>query len=547
MTSGSPPASERPEEDRNRQSHAARTQLNFAAAAPPRESATHILYEVQREDPALWPSLGNLLDELLNVLQGLSDRAGSADDRLNVRTALAMAARVKLVCSSTPADRSIPTAAASKASGNKDPSFHADQLFEELKRYSSHADTKANDRGTTSSVRSGSSDTRDHSVHLQSLANRVKMMESDFADDNIPERHLYLMRDLRMRVVEIEKTLTEELQAQQTQWASERAALVRKAEESASLAEQLQQGQSESMSTMRHRYEEALKSAEEALESNTRAAKSEVARLEQLLAQQTNELREVRAALAAKPPSAEKPTEKTSRGTSSANSSVSAPKSVAAVPAPVQKPPSRASTPPVPSLPVPAVPVPPPMTTAPEQHLLGVPVDNLNEFLRMQRLVNDTNDELDYILKQRQQAESNHAREVSELKGHFSRYRRAQAEVVRSLEDQLEDLQEQLASLHAAGANAGSSSSALGKLFPTQQNLNQRAAVDDSLAGGPSLATNLSGLPEAEDVIRKMEFKYKVKTAELEAVMRYFNGLFLVFSLLFLFKLTAPFLLFIFL
>ena len=138
----------------------------------------------------------------------------------------------------------------------------------------------------------------------------------------------------------------------------------------------------------------------------------------------------------------------------------------------------------------------------------------------MQRLVNDTNDELDYILKQRQQAESNHAREVSELKGHFSRYRRAQAEVVRSLEDQLEDLQEQLASLHAAGPATGASHSTLGKLFPTQQNLNQRAAVDDSLAGGPSLASNLSGLQEAEDVIRKMEFKYKVKTAELEAVMR---------------------------
>lgn len=477
---------------------------------------------MQREDPALWPSLGNLLDELLNVLQGLSDRAGSSDDRYNVRTALAMAARVKVVCSSSPSDRNIPSiSAGSKAGGAKEPSFHADQLFEELKRYSSDARGGASEpqdgRGA-SSFKSGSSETRDHTQHLQSLANRVKMMESDFADDNIPERHLYLMRDLRMRVVEIEKTLTEELHAQQSQWASERAVLVRKAEESASLAAQLQQGQSESMSTMRQRYEDALKSAEEALESNTHAAKSEVARLEQLLAQQTNELREVRAALAAKPTSVEKPQEKTTRGSTVANTAVPAQKAAPAVQAPVQKAPSRASTPPIP-----LVPVPPPVTTAPEQHLLGVPVDNLNEFLRMQRLVNDTNDELDYILKQRQLAESNHAREVSELKGHFSRYRRAQAEVVRSLEDQLEDLQEQLAGLRAAGASTsgdGGSGNAPGGSFPTQLNMVHRAAVDESLAGGPSMANNLSGLCEAEDVIRKMEFKYKMKSAELEAVMR---------------------------
>ena len=32
---------------------------------------------------------------------------------------------------------------------------------------------------------------------LQKLASRVDTIESDFADDNIPERHLYLLRDLR--------------------------------------------------------------------------------------------------------------------------------------------------------------------------------------------------------------------------------------------------------------------------------------------------------------------------------------------------------------
>lgn len=149
-----------------------------------------------------------------------------------------------------------------------------------------------------------------------------------------------------------------------------------------------------------------------------------------------------------------------------------------------------------------------------ESHLLAVPADNLNEFLRMQRLVSETNDQLDYARQQRQHSEALHTREVDELKSHYSRYRRAQAEVVRSLEDQLEDLQEQLADARASSSAPSAGSNA------NNRGASTRAAVEDSLAGGPSMATNLSTLPEAEDVIRKMEFKYKVKTAELEAVMR---------------------------
>lgn len=471
------------------------------------EVASHILYEVQREDPALWPSLGNLLDELLKVLQSLSDRAQGEDDRLNVRTALAMAARVKVVCSSSPADRNISTAVADAKSGAKGDSFHADQLFQELNKYSTNPgaktlqDERKHSLQKSGSGSVGSGDARDHTVHLQSLANRVKMMESDFADDNIPERHLFLMRDLRMRVVELEKTLSEELQAQQSQWATERSLLVRKADENAALAEQVKQGQSESMATMRHRYEEALRSAEEALESNTSAAKSEVARLEQVLAQQTIDFNNLRAAFAARPPPEQPAHSAASSIAATTQASVQPP---ARAPTP---PPIRATTPPV---------LPPPPAVALDSHLLAVPADNLNEFLRMQRLISQTGDQLDYTRQQRQQVEVMHAREVGELKSHFSRYRRAQAEVVRSLEDQLEDLQEQLAEAHQARESPSPTSNGV----PTRRGPASRVAVDDSLAGGPSMATNLSSLPEAEDVIRKMEFKYKVKTAELEAVMR---------------------------
>jgi len=516
VASTSPPVSERPEHANFTQPNVAA--LNFGstgrgngpgpgpARMAPAEITHHILQEVEREDPALWPALGSLLDELVSVLQSMSDRARDVDDRLNVRTALAMAARVKIVCTSNPAGRNVPATVGNKV-GAKGDSFHADQLFQELNKYgadpSAREDEKKPSFFKSGSGSVGSSDARDHTAHLQSLADRVKMMESDFADDNIPERHLYLMRDLRMRVVELEKTLSEELQAQQSQWATERSALVRKAEENALLAEQVKAGQSDSMSTMRQRYEDALRSAEEALETNTNAAKSEVARLEQVLAQQTAELRETRAALAARP-AAEASARSAAASAPAQNATHAAPQPAARAPTP---PIHRASTPPV--LP------PPPPAMKPEAHLLAVPADNLNEFLRMQRLVSETNDQLDYARQQRLHSEALHAREVEELKSHYSRYRRAQAEVVRSLEDQLEDLQEQLSE-----ARNNSSAPISGNNNANQRGPSTRAAVEDSLAGGPSMATNLSTLPEAEDVIRKMEFKYKVKTAELEAVMR---------------------------
>ena len=142
----------------------------------------------------------------------------------------------------------------------------------------------------------------------------------------------------------------------------------------------------------------------------------------------------------------------------------------------------------------------------------------------MQRLVDQTGDHLENTRQQVHLIEQNHAREVSELKSHFNRFRRAQAEVVRSLEDQLEDLrnessQQQVLNQQQQPNNRSNVRNT--QPFSAAVNNTLRQGVDDSLnGGGPSVASQLNSLPEAEDVIRKMEFKYKIKAAELEAVMR---------------------------
>jgi flagellar biosynthesis GTPase FlhF len=474
---------------------------------PHRDPVGSVLSEIQREDPGLWPSLSTLLDELMSVLQGLSERTQMLDTRLEVRTALAMAARVKVVCTSSATGRTVAAAAAEARSD-----FPADKLMKELNRYSVNPAARAD----TSEERSPSSvdakdsvdryvsvadeaGARDSRGRLQALAGRVKLIETDLKDDNVPERHLYLLRDLRMRVIEVEKALADELSSREAQWATERRDLQRKAEENERLAEQVRQGQSESMSAMRQRYEESLRNAEEALESGTRAASQELARLQSVIAQQQQllQLYEQRQPVPAAVPSAASVASASSRG-SSIPSAQSAPPAV--VPAAGLSAVSQSQAVQTVPLQMPA-PVPSPSVSA----------QNLSEFLRMQRLVDQTGDHLEYTRQQRQQIEEVHARELAELKSHFARFRRAQAEVVRSLEDQLRELHDK----HSAPVlcrRCGTVNDPPA-VAPSDQ------AVEDALTGGPSMAAQLKSLADAEDIIRKMEFRFRMKAAELYAVM----------------------------
>ena len=463
-----------------------------------------MINEIQREDPGLWPSLSTLLDELLCVLQGLSERALSLDTRMEARTALAMAARVRVVCTSSATARNLSSSIAVAASKTD---FPADKLLRELSKYTENpaakadsseeksmlsANMKAQGSLGISSVEGGEG--RDPGSRLHALANRVRMIEADLADDNIPERHMYLMRDLRMRIQEVEKAVSDETAAQQSKWAREREELLRKVSENAELAEQQRRGQSDTMSTMRQRYEDALKNTQESMEQSNQASTQEIERLREVLSQKEQQIQLQQQLLqqnAAQtmPPLPVPPVNAAERRASMAQNLA-----------------VRAPSPPVPVPTTATIPT----ATAPAT----ATADTLNEFLRMQRLVNQSGDQIDQFRQQRQQLEAHYAREVTELKAHFNRYQRAQTEVVRSLEDQLEELHDQNAALQATteeqqreGAEATGG-------------LGGHLNVNDSLAGGYSLASQVNSLPEAEDVIRKMEFRFRMKSAELDAVLR---------------------------
>ena len=285
---------------------------------------------------------------------------------------------------------------------------------------------------------------------LHGLLERVRQLEADFSqrESRIPERHLHLLRDLRVRVVEIDAALTQQLQEQQECWELERNSLRQRAAESAQLAEELRRQQEESAVLLRSRYEEALRQAEDALESSTALATQEIARLEGLLQQQQQQQQQ------------EKKVRETQGGR-----------------------------------------------------------EGLGEVLHMQQIVDQSSDALEASRQHLRALETRHTREIEQLQSQFGRFRRAQAEIVRSLEGQLEDMHYSLHHSTSPSATASGQSSRVDPTASFSASLGLTCGANGGGDGGIGERT-LSSLPEAEDKIRRLEFKFRVKSAELDAVLR---------------------------
>jgi hypothetical protein len=251
----------------------------------------------------------------------------------------------------------------------------------------------------------------DVSGPLRSLISRVKLLESDLHEDKaVPERHLFLLRDLRVRVVEMEKTMSEEFDKQRRAWLDEKQTLVREARDIGEIADQLRRDNEDNASNVRRNLETALYQSEETLQDHTKVLATENQRLQEQLKHAENQLSTLR---------------RRQGGHS------------------------------------------------PQRH------GHLDEEQTREKLA---------------RLEAQHSGEVSELATQFSRFRRAQEEIVRSLEEQLEELH----SVNSVGGNVSSAS----VFFQDQQ-------------------TVFSSVQEAEDKLRRLDFKYRTKALELEAVMRY--------------------------
>lgn len=364
--------------------------------------------EVRKEDRSLWPSVGNLAEELIGLLQSITLRFSPSDlENDLLRSALSMACRLKEACATA--------------------QFHA--KFESFLTGREPAVFEQTDK---LSFNPGGVEM---SESMQTLANRVKLIESDLAERNVPERYLYLLRDLRIRVSELEQTFTMQLEKERERWAVERATLLKKDSETTAYANQILREKEDSVQTIKMRYEEALKKAEDTLEANTSAAKREIERLEELVKSLSNHL-------------ANEQQEKASIAEISRNSSTGK--------------------------------------------------SSAEEFFKMQKLLDHTSDELERSRQEVHHIHNQYSKDIDDLKHNFTKFRQAHDQLVKNLEEQLEESQ-------------------------LRENYSTSLSEDPSMLSGFMLSSSAAPKKskiEVEERLRKLEYKYKSKCGELDAVLR---------------------------
>ena len=99
--------------------------------------------------------------------------------------------------------------------------------------------------------------------------------------NNVPERYLFLLRDLRYKVAELQETFGRELAEERDRWAREKAALSARLSQCQAALEELTAERQTAVEAVRTRYERSLQQAAESAESSTAVARQEIGRLEE--------------------------------------------------------------------------------------------------------------------------------------------------------------------------------------------------------------------------------------------------------------------------
>ncbi len=231
--------------------------------------------EVRKEDTSLWPSFSHLLEELLNSLHSLYSRCSEGSDDGNlVRGAIATANRLKL------------------SSATLKP------------RHPSDFTPSAHTPFTSEAV--GGSGTAGVQQSLDALTRRMKLIEQDLMSEEhllggrgneeggggVPERYLYLFRDLRYKVNELTDVFHREFSTERDKWLKDKAYYVTQLHEVTSLQEAAKREHQQAVDSMRDYYDKALTQAQDSLQHNTASARREIERLEAVTQQLQQQLQQ---------------------------------------------------------------------------------------------------------------------------------------------------------------------------------------------------------------------------------------------------------------
>jgi hypothetical protein len=294
---------------------------------------------------------------------------------------------------------------------------------------------------------------------LSGVLQRVNTLEDIFSSEgttgeHVPEKHLYLLRELRGRVLFLEEVVQAELTQRQSTWDQEKEQLLSQVQQARQEAASMSEMSSEGVEMIKKRYEHALTDAQDALVDQTASFTKQIEFLELEL----------------------------TRSKSQQNSSFHSSFQV-----------NSTSTAP-----------PPPLASG-----------DMQGHLQMQKLLDTAANDADGYRKQVKDMHEKHATEVQHLRDHFEKYRKAQEQIVSSLEQQVAQAEQQGRIdrvMHVASSNADGGKLGGSEVFSVGGD-SQDTLTD--LFGHESVTP-----PEAEAVLREVAYRLRCKQAELKAVLR---------------------------
>ena len=350
---------------------------------------------------------------------------------------------------------------------------------------------------------------------LDALIDKVKQLEGELAGKgNVPEKQLYLLSDLRSRVVEVERVMSDNLTHQRSLWESERVTLSRAVQGSKEQIEELKHSQEGAVHALRTRYQGMLDQAQSALETQTGAARGQIDRLEELLRRsqlqvqisRLNPVDEDSLDLFGKQRGRSEERKDSSSGGGVRDSGdrgkgdrVDTPQTADNLKTPHTQSTRSASS------------------QQPQSHTSSSSSSSpsaaqMEEMITMRRLVHQTKDELDTARKCVKEIEARNVLEVEEMIKEYSLQSEAHDCTVRELEKKNQELQDEIFALNNTNrADPG----------PYQEFDQHEIFLKTANRVEDENRTSLSeSLRQAEEQINRIEERYELKCEEMEELLR---------------------------
>lgn len=191
-----------------------------------------------------------------------------------VKAAVSMTAKVKELCAQL-SPKTAPATSVNALSSRSLSPYNSKERCGDGGTHVRGSGTGVGTGGTGSGVGLGAGASR------SSLIGKVHQLEGELArHKEIPEKEHYLLKDLKNRVVEVEKRMSDTLHEQQSTWHAERLSLSQSVSDSRGQVQDLKHTQENTVSAIRSGYQSMLDQAQSALELQSETARRRIDFLE---------------------------------------------------------------------------------------------------------------------------------------------------------------------------------------------------------------------------------------------------------------------------